>query len=274
MVTGTQVVATGRTLLGRLAYSNAWYKPTLAQITSYGSADCSDFTHAIYRHHRILIGGMAREQALDGIEVASWSGHPRDSVAAYNKIAFKVRAGDLVCMAIDQQRFPGVYSHVEMIMADGSGNCIGHGGPGRGPTISNLGNRWLLPQATKWTIRRVIKTSTKDKIKETIVALTKTQAKALSNINSKADNVNYAISKIALPALARLDNFRVATTNRLNTIVGELAGIKTAIDQLSKGTIDMEQITAAAEKGAREGAIAINAEAVASELEVTTKGGK
>lgn len=259
MTTSTEIISTADTIPSTLVYSNALYKPTLATLLQLGKGDCSDYTWAVYNAHGYDIGGMSYEQAVAGTEIASWSGPASESAAAFTAIASHVQPADLVCMSLDRSR-PGVISHVEL--SRGGILSSGHGGPGRGPTTHDIRSAALLGSATRWTVRRIINTTNQETGDE---ELNNDQAK-------KLDNTNYAISKIVLPVLTRLDKARYSQTQALATLQGQMTGILKALSQSeSLAAIDMDAITAAAEKGAKEGAAAINAADVAAQLEVTTK---
>lgn len=146
------VINTMRSLKGKLSYSNKYTKPTYKTLVARGSGDCSDLTHACFERYGYTLGAYANDQAKDGKEVYTWSGKSGHAVAAFNKIFSKVRQADIICMDLVGN---GRYTHVETIVADKSGNSIGHGS-GIGPKEQNLGLRWLLGSATKFTIRRII----------------------------------------------------------------------------------------------------------------------
>ena len=147
------VIATGRSLKGTLTYSNAWVGATLAQIKARKSGDCSDFTQAILGAHGYTVGAMSWQQALNGTEIASYSGPASGSIAAFNKIKAKIKTADIICMAIDPTR-PGKVSHVETF-TETIPVTIGHGS-GTGPKEQDVRASWLLGKATFWTVRRII----------------------------------------------------------------------------------------------------------------------
>jgi hypothetical protein len=246
------VIATARSLKSQLKYSNAWVGATVAQLKARGAGDCSDFTQACFGAHGYTLSGMSYEQAKNGVEVASWRGSRGGANAAFIAIQPKLKPGDLVCMAIDSSR-PGVISHVEIWIGDGL--SIGHGGPGYGPTEHAITDWNLLQSATYWTARRIIT----DDIPEE-EEMNDNQAYMLEQLF--ADRKAQAESRWAI------NQIRGTDIPRIN---GVLAAQGEAIKQLSGGTIDMDAITAAAEKGAKEGAAAITAADVAAQLEVKAK---
>ena len=147
------VIATGRSLKGMCTYSNAWVGATLAQIKARKSGDCSDFTQAILGAHGYHVGAMSYQQALNGTEIASYTGPASGSVAAFNRIKSKLKTADIICMAIDPTR-PGKVSHVE-IFTENIPITLGHGS-GIGPKEQDVRASWLLGKATFWTVRRII----------------------------------------------------------------------------------------------------------------------
>ena len=147
------VIATGRSLKGTLSYSNQWVGATLAQIKARKSGDCSDFTQAIFGAHGYHVGAMSYQQALNGVEVASYTGPASGSVAAFNRIKSNLKTADIICMAIDPAR-PGKVSHVE-IFTETIPITLGHGS-GTGPKEQDVRASWLLGKATFWTVRRII----------------------------------------------------------------------------------------------------------------------
>lgn len=148
----SRIIKNMRSYRGKFRYSNAWVKPALKTLIRRGSGDCSDFTYAFFGAEGYKLGAMANDQARNGTEVASWRGRRGIGVAAYNKIYKRVRQGDIICMDLVGR---GLYTHVETIVADRSGNSIGHGS-GMGPKEQNLGVSWLLPSAYAFTIRRIV----------------------------------------------------------------------------------------------------------------------
>ena len=174
--------------------------------------------------------------------------------AAFAAIRDKLKPADLVCMAIDSTR-PGVISHVEIYI--GAGISIGHGGPGKGPTEHQITDWNLLQTATYWTVRRIIPD---DQPQEEEDELTPDEHNLLLNINNMLQVKGYPFG------------YPQATHNALGSLMGEVAGLKKAVSQIAAGDqIDMDAITAAAEKGAKEGAASISAEDIASQLEVKAK---
>lgn len=151
-VVTSRIIKNMRSYRGKFRYSNAWVKPRLKTLIRRGSGDCSDFTYAFFGAEGYKLGAMANDQAKNGTEVASWRGRRGRGVTAYNKIYKRVRQGDIICMDLVGR---GRYTHVETIVADRSGNSIGHGS-GWGPKEQNLGVSWLLPSAYGFTIRRIV----------------------------------------------------------------------------------------------------------------------
>lgn len=72
--------------------------------------------------------------------------------------------------------------------------------------------------------------------------------------------------------IAELSDINLNGAGRVAALSGEVAGVKAALEQLAGGTqIDMAAITAAAEKGAKDGATSVSAEDVAAKLTVQAK---
>lgn len=150
--TTKSIIANMRKYRGKFRYSNAWVKPTLKTLIRRGAGDCSDFTYAFFGDADYKLGAMANDQARNGTKVASWRGRRGGGVAAFNKIYKQVKQADIICLDLVGN---GRYTHVETIVADRSGNSIGHGS-GMGPKEQNLGVSWLLPSAYAFTIRRIV----------------------------------------------------------------------------------------------------------------------
>ena len=222
--------------LRKWRYGNAWNNTT--GLDSKDEADCSDWTDALYTHLGYPLPGMSYQQAELGEEVYTWRGPRGQAVAAFNAIAHKLVGGELVCMAIDRAR-PGQISHTEAY--DTSGMSYGHGGPGRGPTYHNIGRSDLLAYADHFTIRRIIhETPEKDD------DMTPEQAKTLNALAAASDKVQYAIDKVILPALSRLDNARTAEAARD-------AAQTAAISSLAKAQgLDAGQVKASIDKAVSE----------------------
>ena len=189
--------------IGKWLYGNAWNN--VSDLDARDSADCSDWTDALYTNLGYPLPGMSYQQAELGEEVYTWRGPRGQAVAAFNKVLPQLRGGELVCMAIDYKR-PGQISHTEAYYA--SGMSYGHGGPGRGPTYHNIGRADLLAYADHFTIRRIIHETHKEE------DMTPEQAKTLNKLAAASDKVQYAIDKVILPALARLDTARTAEAAR------------------------------------------------------------
>lgn len=148
----SRIIKNMRSYRGKFRYSNAWVRPSLKTLIRRGSGDCSDFTYAFFGAEGYKLGAMANDQARNGTEVASWRGRRGGGVAAFNKIYKQVKEADIICLDLVGN---GRYTHVETIVADRSGNSIGHGS-GWGPKEQNLGVSWLLPSAYAFTIRRIV----------------------------------------------------------------------------------------------------------------------
>ncbi len=145
------VIATGRSLINSAIYSNAYVGATYSQFKSRRAGDCSDFTAAVFEPHGYSLPGMSWQQASSGTEVARWSGPRGGGIAAFNAIKSKLRPADIVCMSL--QGSTGI-SHVNLNV-DGT-TALDHGGPGRGPRLLRYDDRWLLGDATRWIVRRII----------------------------------------------------------------------------------------------------------------------
>lgn len=261
-----RVLGNMRSLMGRLRYGNG--KPAKFSPLTSGFSDCSGTIHWCYAQEGITIGGMSYDQAVEGVEIASGR-----TVDQFIRISHLLEPADIIAMGLRAGYGGGSrINHVEL--SEGPGVItLGHGsgiGPGRHVVTAS----WLLGDATHWTVRRITTKSKAEKLKEKVMSLTKTQAKALTTVNAKTDQMNYAVSKIVLPALSRLDTARISEAKSLAEINGKVDALGKAVEQISGGKIDMKAITAAAEKGAREGAASVAAEDVASLLEVTPKGDK
>lgn len=141
--------------LGRYLYGNGKSRQTLAQLDSSGIADCSDVSWATYDAQGIDIGGMSYQQAEAGTQIAAWTGTRGAGIAAFLSIVHLVKPADLIVMGLDKTR-PHQISHVEVDKAGTT--SIGHGGPGRGPTINSLIS--MLRYADRWEVRRIIHDTT------------------------------------------------------------------------------------------------------------------
>ena len=112
--------------------------------TGYG--DCSS---TIWR---------AYQDAL-GIDVGTWTGAMKgkgrriyaSSGTSVDEALKNAQTGDLLllCWGYDYVN----YDHVEMVTGDGT-HCLGHGGPGNGPTLKSMGA--AMQAAATWEIRRYI----------------------------------------------------------------------------------------------------------------------
>lgn len=137
--------------LGRYSYGNGKSRQTLAQLDSSGIADCSDVSWATYDAQGIDIGGMSYQQAEAGTQIAAWTGTRGAGIADFLSIVHLVKPADLIVMGLDKTR-PHQISHVEVDKAGTT--SIGHGGPGRGPTINSLIS--MFRYADRWEVRRII----------------------------------------------------------------------------------------------------------------------
>lgn len=137
--------------LGRYNYGNGKSRQTLAQLDASGIADCSDVSWATYNAQGIDIGGMSYQQAEAGTQIAAWTGTRGAGIADFLSIVHLVKPADLIVMGLDKTR-PHQISHVEVDKAGTT--SIGHGGPGRGPTINSLIS--MLRYADRWEVRRII----------------------------------------------------------------------------------------------------------------------
>ena len=161
------VIATGRSLINTAVYSNAWSGATLAQFKARRAGDCSDFTCAVFQPHGYKLPGMSWQQVGAGTEVARWSGARGGGIAAFNAIKSKLRPADIVCMSL--QGSSGI-SHVNLNI-DGT-TALDHGGPGSGPRVLRYDDRWLLGDATRWVVRRIIPDDKPNTTTSTTTALT------------------------------------------------------------------------------------------------------
>ena len=159
------VIATGRSLINSAIYSNAYVGATYSQFKSRRAGDCSDFTAAVFEPHGYSLPGMSWQQASAGTLVASWSGARGGGITAFNAIRDKLRPADIVCMSL--QGSAGI-SHVNLNI-DGV-TALDHGGPGSGPRVLRYADRWLLGDATKWIVRRIIPDDKPGTITETTTA--------------------------------------------------------------------------------------------------------
>lgn len=128
---------------GRFAYSQAGGRLDPLH-TGYG--DCSS---TIWR---------AYQDAL-GIDVGTWTGAMKgkgrriyaSGGTSVDEALKNAQTGDLLllCWGYDYVN----YDHVEMVTGDGT-HCLGHGGPGNGPTLKDM--KATMQAAATWEIRRYI----------------------------------------------------------------------------------------------------------------------
>ena len=248
------VIATGRSLLGRAAYSNAFYGATLAQIVARGAGDCSDFTQAIYGAHGVVLGAMSYEQASDGVRVARWTGQRGYGIAAFNQIRHLLEPADLIVMSLDHLR-PTTISHVQANI-DGW-NALDHGA-GIGPKIVSITGRWLIGDATIWEVRRVIPDDEKAaKESEKRMGMTKQQAAQLADLHKWVKSLDQTEARITnmhtwLKTLdqteSKIDQLygRRGTIDKINQVAVKQEAQAAAIEKLAEGQgIDGDQVTAA-----------------------------
>ena len=137
-------------------YTNDWGKKFYPDTS--GGTDCSGVIYAAYQSIGYTIGRMSYEQAKNGREIASYHGPQSGSLNAFNAIIGKLQSGDIVAMGLTYGLGRGnSINHVEMYVD--SGNSFGHGGPGNGPTLHNIGVNYLLPKCAQWTVRRILSDS-------------------------------------------------------------------------------------------------------------------
>lgn len=141
-----------RARAGKFRYSNT--RPAKLYPDASGKSDCSGTIWADYAAHGINLADidMSYEMATGGVHVASGT-----TVAQFRAIAHKLQPGDIVCMALTTGYGAGTaINHVEQSTGPGLLSW-GHGGyPAMGPNLNNLTASWLLPKATRWTVRRYI----------------------------------------------------------------------------------------------------------------------
>ena len=248
--------------IGKYRYANT--KPQKLNPDRYGYSDCSGVIAAAYASVGIAIGDMSYKQASGGKLIAQGS-----TVAEFKKIEHLLLPGDIVGMALitgSWNRGADI-NHVEAWNSPGL--AFGHGGlPGEayGPRLHSIYGRWLLQDARAWVVRRYISdTPTQDTIPEE-EDMTPEQA-------AKQDKMFYAIDRLILPALTRMEKRTAVAEKNTAVMKGLVTAQGKAIDQLAGGSpIDMDELKKvaeeAAEKGAREGAAAVGAEEVADLLEI------
>ena len=139
--------------LRKWAYGNAWNDVT--DLDARASADCSDWTDALYTHLGYPLPGMSYQQATQGTDVYTWTGVRGAAPAVFARLVSQgvLLGGELVCMALDKTR-PATISHTEAY--DQGLMSYGHGGPGPGPTYHRIDQDGLLDYANMFTIRRII----------------------------------------------------------------------------------------------------------------------
>ena len=250
--------------LAKFWYGNA--KPAKLNPDRSGFSDCSGVIAAAYASVGISIGDMSYKQAAGGELIAQGS-----TVAEFKKIEHLLRGGDVVGMALvtGSWNSGADINHVEAWSSPGL--SYGHGGlPGEayGPRLHSIYGRWLLQDARKWVVRRYIDDTPAQATKkeEEEEDMTPDQA-------AKQDKIFYAVDKLILPALTRMEKRTAVAEKNTAVMKGLVTAQGKAIDQLAGGSpIDMDELKKvaeeAAEKGAREGAAAVGAEDVAELLEI------
>lgn len=147
MTTGQDLVNWMIARLGKFAYSND--RPQKLSPDTSGESDCSGTVWAA--HHACGVNladiDMSYEMAHSGFLIAS--GKTWEDFAA---VIPRLAPGDIIAMSIRGGYNGGKdYNHVELWTGTG---FIGHGGPGKGPTLNNP--QALIAMSAFWTIRRHI----------------------------------------------------------------------------------------------------------------------
>ena len=139
--------------LRKWTYGNAWNN--VSDLDNRASADCSDWTDALYTHLGYPLPGMSYQQATQGTYVHTWTGVRGAAPAVFASLVSQgvLLGGELVCMALDKSR-PAMISHTEAY--DQGFMSYGHGGPGPGPTYHRIDRDGLLDYANRFTVRRII----------------------------------------------------------------------------------------------------------------------
>ncbi|MFT3944600.1 MAG: GH25 family lysozyme [Ancrocorticia sp.] len=223
-----RVAELGRSLLGALDYNNDRQQVTLSELRRLGMGDCSDFTFAVYHEVGRDIGGMSRDQAHAGVEIASWEGDPSESIAEFNKVLHLLRTGDLIVMANLGTR---EWTHVELNLYDGM--ALGHGGPGRGPTEHNLGIPGLLPDCMRWTVRRIIQ----DQFVKTVVVEEEIEMKFARAYDGSIAAIVDDVAAIPLNGMFEYDGLKKIADASKGALVqvtdAEYSGIVAAYERLN-----------------------------------------
>lgn len=136
---------------GKLTYGNSW-DGKFFPATS-GFSDCSGTGFAAYRDGAgVTVGKMSYDQATDGALIGQGT-----TVAEFGALvkAGKLREADIIAMDLNYSAYTGRVNHVEYYSGSGL-YSYGHGGPGKGPNLHLVTDRWLLGSARKWYVRRVI----------------------------------------------------------------------------------------------------------------------
>ena len=251
--------------IGKYRYANT--KPQKLNPDRYGYSDCSGVIAAAYASVGISIGDMSYKQAAGGKLIAQGS-----TVAEFKKIEHLLRGGDVVGMALvtGSWNSGADINHVEAWSSPGL--SYGHGGlPGEayGTRLHSIYGRWLLQDARKWVVRRYIDDTPAQATKKEEEDMTPDQA-------AKQDKIFYAVDKLILPALTRMEKRTAVAEQNTAVMKGLVTAQGKAIDQLAGGgSIDMDELkkvaSEAAREGAREGAAAVGAEDVAERLEIKPK---
>lgn len=139
----SKLVSWGKARIGAYYYTNG---PARVNPEVTGGTDCSGFVKAMYLAVAgIKLGQLTSAQYIQGRRIASGTGALNMSL---------LRPGDLIYFHWANPRWNSgkVTDHVEMYI--GSGNSIGHPGPGRGARILGLAPQ--IANADRWWVQRHI----------------------------------------------------------------------------------------------------------------------
>lgn len=134
------IVAFLTSIVGQYTYSQG---PGRLTPETSGYSDCSALLH--YAFNKVLgitLGTWTGNQYNNGRNIAAGSG-PLPTAS--------MRPGDLILLDWRGNGQTAAFDHIEMFM--GGSQMIGHGGPGKGPTIKGLGD---ATTALRWRVQRVI----------------------------------------------------------------------------------------------------------------------
>ena len=243
---------------GRFAYGNSWAGKFTPDTSGY--TDCSGVLRTAYLDcYGIDIGKMSYDIARNGREIASGT----TPAGLADALATKARTGDIIAYAMRSGLHNGTaINHVDMVATGGL--AWDHGGPGTGPRLLNpVTNRWLGPDAARWTIRRFIQP---DKPTEKKKDMNAKQSAKLDQIHTWLKTLDLSESKIDQVWQRR------GKIDQIPTMQGQIDALTVAVKQIAKGDIDMDAILDAAREGARQGATAVAAQDIADELELRVKG--